>query len=105
MDQKLIDALNDISEIMKENTEAYDKESEEYWNSLSKEDQLKAFYSVVKRIYKGEIEDRGSYRWILYQVFGFGPEAYTIGMECGFLCLHNCIDVGDKKLLDFEEEV
>jgi hypothetical protein len=73
----------------------YDEAAESYWNNLSKEDQLLAFYSVVKRIYKGEIEDKGSYRWVLYEVFGFGPEAYRVGMDCGYLYIHNAIVDGE----------
>ena len=68
-----------------------DEEYDKYWNSLSKEDQLKAFYSVCKRIHKGDVIDRGSYRWVLYDVFEFGPESYVIGMDCGYMSLHNYI--------------
>ena len=72
-----------------------EKEYDEYWDSLPYEDQLKAFYSVVKRIYQGEIKDKGSYRWVLYDVFGFGPEAYVLGMDCGYMYLHNSICYGE----------
>jgi hypothetical protein len=89
---ELMKKFQDLGEIMKEASENYEKECEEYWNKLPQEEQLKAFYSVVKRIYKGEIEVQGSYRYVLYNVFGFGPEAYSIGMDCGYLDLHNCID-------------
>jgi hypothetical protein len=86
------------SDKWKQSTEAYlelkkarEKDYDEYWDSLSYEDQLKAFYSVVKRIHKAEIEDKGTYRWALYDVFEFGPEAYVIGMECGYMNIHNAI--------------
>lgn len=72
-----------------------EQEQEEYWNSLSKDDQLKAFCAVVRRIVQGELRDKGSYRWVLYDVFGFGHEAYVRGMDCGFMALHNAI-VPDK---------
>ena len=74
-----------------------EQEQEEYWNSLSKDDQLKAFCAVVRRIVQGELRDKGSYRWVLYDVFGFGPEAYVRGMDCGFMALHNAI-VPDKEM-------
>jgi hypothetical protein len=83
--------LTKLGEQMQEIAIQYEKDCEEYWNNLPQEDQLKAFYSVVKRIYKGEIEDEGSYRHVLYSVFGFGLEAYVIGMECGYMDLHNAI--------------
>lgn len=73
-----------------------EQDQEEYWNSLSKDDQLKAFCAVVRRIVQGELRDKGSYRWVLYDVFGFGPEAYVRGMDCGFMALHNAI-VTDKE--------
>jgi len=62
-----------------------------YWNSLSKDDQLKAFCSVISRLYKAELVDRGSYRYALYNIFGFGPESYMQAQVSGFLTLHNAI--------------
>lgn len=73
----------------------YDKECDAFWEQLPYEDRLKAFYSVSKRIHQGEIKDKGSYRWVLYDVFGFGPEAYAIGMDCGYMYLHNSIVDGE----------
>lgn len=87
----LANQLSELGQIMQETATAYEMECDGWWQSLSQEDRLRAFYSVVKRITKGELEDHGSYRYILYDVFGFGPEAYSIGMECGFLDLHNSI--------------
>jgi hypothetical protein len=72
-----------------------DKVADKFWEELPYEDKLKA---VVKRIYQGEVEDKGSYRYILYDVLGFGPEAYEIGMDCGFMYLHNSIMDGEQKL-------
>jgi len=75
----------------------YEKECEEYWNNLSYDNKLKAFYSVVKRLVKGEIEENCSYRGVLYDVFGFGLDAYSIGMECGLMMLHNSIIPKDEQ--------
>ncbi len=85
----------ELARLQQEATKARDIEYDEYWNSLSYEDQLKAFYSVVKRIHKGEVKDKGTYRYILYDIFGFGPESYALGMDCGFMDLHNAIYVVD----------
>lgn len=85
--QKWQDAANAFNHVMQE----IENESERYWNSLSKEDQLKAFCAVSRRIYEGEIEKRGSYRYVLYQVFGFGPEAYAQAQMSGYLDIHNAI--------------
>jgi len=89
------DAFEELRIAMKAESEAYEKDCDSYWNALSYEDKLMAFYSVVKRICKGELEDQGSYRWVLYEVFGFDFDSYIIGMECGFMDLHNAIDAKD----------
>lgn len=98
-DKDLSDILNEISKTFNESMKEIEKESEEYWNSLSKEDQLKVFCAVSRRIYKGEIEDKGTYRYVLYQTFGFGPEAYAPAQMSGYLDIHNAIftTVDDKK--------
>lgn len=81
----------ELTRIQLEARSSKEAECDEYWDNLPYEDQLKAFYSVVKRIYQGEIKDKGTYRWVLYNVFNFGPEAYGLGMDCGYMHLHNAI--------------
>ena len=95
MDDELKRSLDDISESYERAMKEIEKEQEAYWNSLSKDDQLKAFCAVCRRIVQGELRDKGSYRWVLYDVFGFGPESYTQGMDCGFMALHNAF-IQDK---------
>lgn len=82
---------NELSEQFERAFKALEAEQEAYWNSLSKENQLKAFCAVVRRLHKGELEHSGTYRYILYQVFGFGTEAYAQAQAAGFLALHNAI--------------
>jgi hypothetical protein len=89
--KSILELFSDLGDIMQETAKQYEAETDEWWKSLSMEEQERAFFSVVKRIYQGEIIDRGSYRYVLYDVFGFGPESYSIGMECGYLELHNAI--------------
>ncbi len=94
MDEKQKNALDNLEEISKTFQEVFDeieKEQEEYWNSLTEEDQLKAFCAVSRRIFQGEIEKKGSYRYVLYDVFGFGPEAYGQAQMAGYLAIHNAI--------------
>jgi L-rhamnose mutarotase len=74
-----------------------EQEQEQYWNSLSKEDQLKCFCAVARRIFKGEIEKHGTYRYVLYDVFGFGPEAYAQAQMAGYLTIHNAIMTPDHE--------
>lgn len=102
---KLIDelsnALSDDSNFYMKVMKEIENEQEAYWNSLSKEDQLKAFCAVSRRIHQAEILDQGTYRHALYGVFGFGPESYARGMDCGYMAIHNSImpDDHDEKLL------
>lgn len=79
------DISNEFMAAMKQQEQA----SEKYWNSLSKEDQLKAFCAVVRRIYEGELVKGGSYRYVLYEVFGFEPNAYAPAQMAGYLDIHN----------------
>lgn len=70
------------------------KEAENWWNDLSYDDQLRAFFYVTSMIHKGDVEERGSYRWVLYSTFGFEPDAYVIGMNSGYMNIHNYIYEG-----------
>ena len=97
MDKETSDKLNEISDSFNEAMEELKNEQEAYWNSLSKEDQLKAFCAVVRRIHKGDIVDKGSYRYVLYQVFDFGPESYAQAQMAGYLALHNSIFDGEHE--------
>lgn len=68
-----------------------EQQQEQYWTSLTKEQQLDLFCCIVRRLVKGEIEDNRSYRGILYDTFGWGPEAYAIAQMAGYINLHNAI--------------
>ena len=87
----LLDTIAKDSEHFQELIRQEAVEMDQWWDGLSQEDQMRAFYSVVKRLVKGEIEDRGSYRYVLYNTFGFDAGSYMLGMNCGFMTLHNCI--------------
>jgi len=81
----------EMCRLERESVLAYEADCDSYWNALFEDDKLMAFFSVVKRIHQAELIDGGSYRWTLYDTFGFGPEAYGVGMQCGFMELHNAI--------------
>lgn len=90
-DKSLSEIVAQFSEAQKEYDDQYDQEADAAWNALDEDQKLQMFYSVVKRIYDGEIKQKGSYRYVLYDVFGFSPAAYYVGMMCGYLELHNAI--------------
>ena len=80
---KALDALQEFSDIFTKAMQGIEDESEKYWNSLTKEQQLDVFCAVSRRIMKGELEGKGSYRYVLYDVFDFGPEAYAPAQMAG----------------------
>ena len=87
----LQDDLSDISNAFNEAMQLVEDESEKYWNSLSKDEQLKVFCAVSRRIFDGELKQKRSYRGVLYDVFQFGPEAYAPAQMSGYLSIHNAI--------------
>ena len=73
-----------------------EEKSEQYWNSLTKEQQLDVFCAISRRIYRGEIDEQGSYRYVLYQVFGFDESSYLQAQCAGYLAIHNSIYSGQN---------
>jgi len=91
-EKSLGEILSELSEIQEDIEKQTEADMDEWWNGLSKDDQMKAFYSVVKRLVDGELVQKGSYRYVLYEVFGFDAESYMLGMMCGYMSLHNSIE-------------
>ena len=50
--------LKDIGRVFNTALEQIKQKSENYWNSLTKEQQLDAFCAISRRIYRGEIEQQ-----------------------------------------------
>lgn len=82
----------------------YEKEAAEKFESLPYEERLQMFFHVVKTMYQAEIVDQGSYRHALYGCFGFDTDAYALGMDCGYMALHNAI-YADSTLEESLEKV
>lgn len=83
--------------IDKQEVSVYEAEADAWWSKLTLDEQLQAFYSVIKRVYQGDVVEQGSYRYVLYDVFGFGPDSYAIGMDCGYMSLHNSIKTAEEE--------
>lgn len=64
---------------------------DDWWDSLPKDVQEKAFFCVVKKLADAELVNQKSYRQILHEDFGFDKGAYYMGIICGFMALHNSI--------------
>lgn len=90
-DRSITQVLDELSEVFQRAMFELEAEQEQYWNSLTKDQQLAVFCSVVRRIYQADIVDRGTYRWALYDVFKFGPESYAPAQCAGYLDIHNMI--------------
>jgi hypothetical protein len=93
----LMQALADASQAYEKAAKQYEDETNAWWETLSYDDKLRAFYSVVKRIHEGDVIQQGSYRYVLYEVFGFEADSYGIGMECGYMSLHNSIKTPEEE--------
>lgn len=89
--EKTLQELSDLGQEMQNEQDHYEAENEIWWNNLTQQEREDAFYAVVKRIYKAEIQDEGTYRYALYDVFGFDGGMYMQGMDCGYMNLHNAI--------------
>ena len=89
--EKALEELSEMGQRFQAVVDEMEKEQEEYWNSLTKEQQLMAFCAISRRIVDGEIKQKGTYRYVLYNVFGFGPEAYMPAQVAGYLSIHNAI--------------
>lgn len=98
MDERedILEELFRFGEIQARLEEDYDIAADKYWNSLTHDQQLMAFHSVVKRIVKGRINDQGTYRHVVHDVFKFDRFAYGVGINCGYMRLHNSIDAPVK---------
>lgn len=89
--EKALQALAELGELQMKAEDEYKAENDAWWNGLTEKEREDAFYAVVKRIYQAEIKERGTYRYALYDVFGFGTHMYHKGMNCGYMALHNSI--------------
>jgi hypothetical protein len=93
--EEALDALAELSQEMEKARKIYEHDNDTWWNGLTEEEREDAFYAVVKRIHKAELQDRGTYRWALYDVFGFDGGMYMKGMDCGYMAIHNAIFDGE----------
>ncbi len=94
MNLELDQALEELGEIQQQAKQEYESKLESWWNSLTQQEREDAFYAVIKRVYQADVEDRGSYRHALYDVFGFDMSMYGQGMQCGYMDIHNMIHDG-----------
>lgn len=69
----------------------YSNEAKNAFESLTYEQKLKIFFHVTNTIYRAELVENCSYRTVLYDKFNFDIDSYTIGMDSGFMYIHNSL--------------
>ncbi len=85
------DEHKELLKIQEEALEQYEQKAKEYFQSLDVDNQHLLFFHITKVIFENYFKDNGSYRGLLYDKFGFGPETYGLGMDSGMFTLHNSI--------------
>lgn len=93
--EQALDDLGKLSQELEKSRKIYEHDNDTWWNGLTEQEREDAFYAVVKRIHKADLQDRGTYRWALYDVFGFDAGMYMRGMDCGYMAIHNAIGEGE----------
>lgn len=89
--EKALQELEDVRNLFSLAIEKDKQRYNEKWNALSSEDQIDFFCAIMQRVHLGELEQKRSYRGVLYDVFGWGPEAYVPAQCAGYLDIHNMI--------------
>jgi hypothetical protein len=92
----------ELLKIQEDATQEYQERAKEYFKSLGTDNQLLLFFHITNMIYQNYFIGSGSYRALLYDRFGFGPESYTIGMDSGMFTLHNSISTPKENAERFE---
>ena len=90
------DEYKEYLKIEEEALEQYKQKGKEYFESLEIDNQLLLFFYITNVIFENYFKDNSSYRGLLYNKFGFGPEAYSLGMDSGMFALHNAISTPDE---------
>lgn len=94
MNSKEYKELIEIEEKLKNE---YTRIAKEHFEKLSKDDQMLVFYHITKCIYENYFHGGGSYRALLYDKLGFGPESYSLGLDSGMFNVHNSISTPDEE--------
>jgi hypothetical protein len=94
--EEALTKLAELGQEMERGRKLYEHDNDTWWDGLTEKEREDAFYAVCKRIHRGDIIDDGSYRYVLYDVFGFDPGMYGAGMDCGYMAIHNAIGDGNQ---------
>jgi len=87
MDKK---AFEELGKAYREAMEEFRKEAEKFWSSLSYEEKLYAV-AHVSRVLCEHAREGGTYRYLIYERFGFDFDSYAVLQWSGLLEIHNLI--------------
>lgn len=87
----MLESISDLGQEIEKANKEFEEENDAWWDGLTEDEREAAFYAVCKRIWQADGVDRGSYRYGIYEVFGFDPGMYMMGMDCGYMSIHNAI--------------
>ncbi len=93
--EKALQNLHEAGRAFNQAMNEWQNSANSFWTGLEPEEQLMAFCAVIERLHKGELEEKRSYRGVLYDTFGWGPEAYATAQCAGYLDIHNSIYTSD----------
>lgn len=91
VDEELKSALEEAAKAFENISIENQKSADSFWEGLSYEDKCNAFHAVVERIFDGDVNVGGTYRYVLYNKFGFDADMYVRGMDCGYMGVHNIL--------------
>lgn len=84
-------ATTSANTVMSQRWDWYGESPARWWEEASSDTREIAFLAVVSLLHKAELQDKGSYRWTLYNVFGFDSGMYAAAMEAGYMDIHNAL--------------
>ena len=96
------DEYKEFLEVQDKALVEYKQKAKEYFKSLDIDNQHLLFFYVTNVIFENYFKDNGSYRGLLYDKFGFSPEAYSLGLDSGMFALHNAISTPKENEEKFE---
>jgi len=64
--------------------------ADKFWDSLTEEQQIQAAVVMFKKLNQ-QLESKGSFRHMIYNVFGWGPEAYSAIYAAGGMNISNML--------------
>ena len=101
MNKKLKEISKTLSEEFKKLKTTMLEDGENVWNNLTYDERLALLCYISKILHKHAMEG-GTYRYLIYERFGFDLDAYAPLHLCGLLAIHNLIS--GKLKIEFEDE-